>query len=140
MTTVLSLKNICKSFGSVEVLKNVDFEVERGEVRALLGANGAGKSTLIKIIGGVISKSGGEMYLGSKSAEVSSPIDAQEKGISIIHQELSVIPQLTVLENFFLGRELTRGLKLDQAAMVRRYNEICADMGFDIPWNKKVKE
>ncbi|MEM1486258.1 sugar ABC transporter ATP-binding protein [Oscillospiraceae bacterium PP1C4] len=139
MTTVLSLKNICKSFGPVEVLKNVDFELERGEVRALLGANGAGKSTLIKIIGGVIAKSAGEMYLRGESAEVLSPIDAQEKGISIIHQELSVIPQLTVLENFFLGRELTQGIKLDQANMVRRYNEICDEMGFDIPWNTKVK-
>jgi len=101
---LLSLKQICKSFGPVEVLKNVDFSLERGEVRALLGANGAGKSTLIKIIGSVISQSSGEIELNGQPAAIVSPIDAQRKGISIIHQELSVIPQLTVLENFFLGR------------------------------------
>lgn len=140
MNKLLSLKQICKSFGPVEVLKNVDFSLERGEVRALLGANGAGKSTLIKIIGGVISQSSGEIELNGQPAAIVSPIDARRKGISIIHQELSVIPQLTVLENFFLGREMTKNGVLDKKGMIRRYNEICTEMGFDIPWRKRVRE
>lgn len=140
MNKLLSLKKICKSFGPVSVLKNVDFSLERGEVRALLGANGAGKSTLIKIIGGVISQTSGEIELNGQPAQIVSPIDAQRKGISIIHQELSVIPQLTVLENFFLGREMTKNGVLDKKGMIQRYNEICSEMGFDIPWRVRVRE
>jgi ABC-type sugar transport system ATPase subunit len=102
---VLSLKNIIKNFGGIEALKSVNFELQKGEVHALLGENGAGKSTLIKIVTGVYQPTGGEIFLNGKRTTISSPIDARRQGIAAIYQELSLIESLTVAENIFLGNE-----------------------------------
>lgn len=89
---ILELRDIHKSFGPVEVLNGVDFSLKRGEVRALLGANGAGKSTLIKIVGGVYPPTSGVMFLDGEPFTVKNESDAKQKGISIIYQELSLVP------------------------------------------------
>jgi len=137
---VLSMTGISKRYGPVQVLNDVDFSVKAGEVRALLGANGAGKSTLIKILGGVVARTTGNIRLYGRELNLVSPLDALEKGIGIIHQELSVIPQLTVLDNFFLGRERLRFGVLNRRKMIKYYDEICKKMNFTIPHHVKVKE
>ncbi len=102
---VLSMKNISKRFPGVTALDGVDFELRRAEVHILLGENGAGKSTLVKILSGAYQKSDGDIYLSGQKTEIRSPRHAQELGISIIYQEFNLIPQLTVAENIYLGRE-----------------------------------
>ena len=103
--TLLQMKGISKEFPGVRALNNVDFKVYKGKVMALLGENGAGKSTLMKILTGVYQKSSGEIYFEDNKIDLKAPKDAQEKGIAIIHQELNLIPYLTIGENIFLGRE-----------------------------------
>ncbi|KHF41610.1 sugar ABC transporter ATP-binding protein [Halalkalibacter okhensis] len=102
--SILEMKRISKSFPGVKALKDIELEVRKGEVHGLLGANGAGKSTLMKVLSGVIQPDEGEIYFKGEKVEFSSPLDAQHKGIVIIHQELSLVPMLSVAENIFLGR------------------------------------
>jgi len=101
----LEMKNVSKNFPGVKALDNVSLRLFSGEVMALLGENGAGKSTLMKILSGVYTKDGGEIIYKGNSISLKDPKDAQNKGIAIIHQELNLIPELTVGENIFLGRE-----------------------------------
>ena len=105
MTALLSARGISKQFAGVEVLSDVDFELENGEVHALLGENGAGKSTLAKIIAGVHRPSRGTIFLNGREVEVPSPHAAQDLGITLIHQEPISFPDLSVAENLVLGRE-----------------------------------
>lgn len=119
------MKNISKGFPGVQALDDVDFNVYENEVMALLGENGAGKSTLMKILSGVYSKDEGEIFLDGKKIEVLSPRDAIEKGISIIHQELNLVPYLTVYENIFLGREIKTAMgTLDRKKMIEQTDAI----------------
>jgi len=101
----LELRNISKSFPGVKALDGVSLEVEAGECHALVGENGAGKSTLMKILAGALTPDAGEIYIGGKRAEIASPLDARRWGVSMIYQELNLLPELTVAENIFLGRE-----------------------------------
>jgi ABC-type sugar transport system ATPase subunit len=101
----LRMQGISKSFPGVQALKSVDFSVARGEIHALVGENGAGKSTLMKVLTGALLGDEGQIILDDKPVEITSPGDAQQLGISMIHQELSLIPYLTVGQNIFLGRE-----------------------------------
>lgn len=140
MDVLLQLENLEKSFGPVSVLKGVNLAVEKGEVHALLGANGAGKSTLINIIGGVLTRNGGAMIYKGQQREFGTPVQAQQAGISIIHQELSLIPQLTVLDNFFLGREPVKMGLVNRKEMHAFYNKISKEMNFDIPPGVKVRD
>ncbi len=96
----------------MQALNNVDFSVLRGETHILLGENGAGKSTLVKILSGAYHKDAGEIFFDGEQIEISTPLDAQRKGISIIYQEFNLIPGLSVAENIFLGREPVKGNKL----------------------------
>lgn len=105
MEYILEMRNITKQFPGVKALNNVNLKVKKGEVHVLVGENGAGKSTLMKILNGVYSMDSGEIIYKGKKIEVKTPRDAQEAGISIIHQELNLIPKLSVAENIFLGRE-----------------------------------
>ena len=121
---LLYAHNIEKEFSGVKVLKKVDLEVRRGEVHALMGENGAGKSTLIKIIMGVYPKDGGEIYFQGKKVEINSRSDAQKLGLSVIYQELSLIPTLTVMQNILLGQEMGKFGFLDNKAMRKRTQEL----------------
>ena len=98
----LEMKNIHKKFPGVYALKNADLRVEKGEVHALLGENGAGKSTLIKVLGGIYQPDEGEIYIDGQKVRMNNVRDAQANGISIIHQELLLVPQMTVADNMFL--------------------------------------
>jgi ribose transport system ATP-binding protein len=99
------MKGISKSFGAVRVLDGVDFTVAGGEIHALVGENGAGKSTLMKILSGAYTPDGGSILIDGKPVSIRSTGEAEAAGIAIIHQELNMIPQLTVIDNLFLGRE-----------------------------------
>jgi len=103
--TLLEMKNIHKRFPGVYALKNIHFELKKGEVHALLGENGAGKSTLIKVLGGIYQADEGEIYIQGKKTAIHTVFDAQKNGVAIIHQELVLVPYMTVAENIFLGRE-----------------------------------
>ena len=102
---MLEIKSVSKSFPGVLALNNVSFTVQQGEVHALVGENGAGKSTLMKILSGVYNDYDGEILLEGERLALRSPRDAQRHGIAIIHQELNLVPELTVAENIFLGIE-----------------------------------
>ncbi|MFO7881819.1 MAG: sugar ABC transporter ATP-binding protein [Kosmotogaceae bacterium] len=104
-STVLEMKNISKSFGGIRALKEVDFLLNEGEVHALLGENGAGKSTLVKILTGVYKKDDGQIFIDGKENVILNPLDARYKGIAAIYQELSLIENLSVAENIYLGHE-----------------------------------
>lgn len=104
---LLEMKNISKSFPGVKALQNVNFQLKSGEVHALLGENGAGKSTLIKVLGGIYNAEQGEIFINGNQVVIKNVSDARANGISIIHQELVLVPFMTVYENIFLGRELT---------------------------------
>ena len=101
---ILEARGIVKDFSGQRALDGVDFEVRAGEVHALIGENGAGKSTLIKIIAGVFQPDDGEILLDGKSVSIASPRDSQELGLAFIHQDLNVVPHLSVAENIYLGR------------------------------------
>ena len=106
--TLLQARGICKSFNGIEVLKDVDLDIRYGEVHALMGENGAGKSTIIKIITGIYEKNAGEIFIDGRPVEIHSRQDARSCGISVIYQELSLVPELSVTDNIFLGQELSR--------------------------------
>lgn len=102
---ILAARGISKSFPGVKALNAVDFELAGGEVHALVGENGAGKSTLMKVMGGIYTPDTGTVSLDGEVVTISGPLDAQQRGISLIHQELNLMPDLTVAENIFIGRE-----------------------------------
>lgn len=111
MSTIpfIEMTGIDKAFSGNQVLTNVDFEIKHGEIHALMGENGAGKSTLVKVLTGIHPRDNGVVKLDGKEVTFTNPKEAEEKGIIVIHQELNIIPHLTVAENMFLGKELTYG-------------------------------
>jgi ribose transport system ATP-binding protein len=108
-TLLLQAKGVGKSFPGVRALQDMHIELRRGEVLALVGENGAGKSTLMKLLSGIYTPDEGEFFLEGKPLQVSGPRDALEQGISIIHQEFNLMPDLTVAQNIFIGREPRAG-------------------------------
>jgi ribose transport system ATP-binding protein len=131
---VLSARNVSKSFSRVRVLNSIPFEIEKGEVRALVGENGAGKSTLVKIIAGVLKADEGEIEIEGRPVHFMSPREALEGGVSVIYQELDLIANLDGLSNIFLGFERftkIRGI-LDRKTMLRTAREVLGRLGVDI--------
>jgi ribose transport system ATP-binding protein len=131
---LLRVRGIKKSFGATPVLKDVDMEIVKGEVHALMGENGAGKSTLIKIITGVYQSDDGEIFFNGKETEINSRADAQNLGIACIYQELSVIPTLTVAQNILLGREPSFGKTpfINKKAMHKTAQSLIDRYGFNL--------
>lgn len=134
---VLKTKDIYKSFGGNHVLKGIDFEVEKGEVQALLGINGAGKSTLIKIISGALAQDKGEVNIGGQITKNLTPAKAQALGVATIYQETSLYPQLSVLENLFVGKRLKKHGQLDWKEMENVARRTFERLGVEIdPYEK----
>lgn len=129
---IVSMQNICKSFPGVKALDHVNFELRSGEVMALLGENGAGKSTLMKVLSGVYARDEGSLQIFGKEYGDLTPKQAQEVGVAIIHQELNMCRHLSVAENMFLGREISRGLSLNNAKMEAEARRILDDLKIDI--------
>jgi galactofuranose transport system ATP-binding protein len=129
---LLEMKGIKKSFLGVHALKNVNFNVKKGEVHALMGENGAGKSTLIKILTGIYTKDSGEILFDGKQISPTSSIQAQQAGISTIYQELNLVPYLSVCENIFLGRELKKNGFIDWKGIKAESEKILNGMGVKV--------
>lgn len=137
--TILKMYNIQKYFPGVHALDNAQLEVRAGEVLALIGENGAGKSTLMKILTGVYTKDEGVIEYFGEKIELHSPRDAQERGISIVHQELNLMQDLTVAENIYIGREPKKGLFLDKAKQNKMTQELLDSLHLDISPTTQVK-
>lgn len=137
MLSLLEMKDIVKSFNGVKVLQNVNFNLQKGAVHALMGENGAGKSTLMKILAGVIKCDSGSITINNKTVDIYSPSDSQSKGIAMIHQELSPIPEMTVAENIFFGREPGKGLFVDYNQLYKQTQELLERLHIDI--NPRVR-
>ena len=135
---LLSLANISKQYPGTLALDQVNLEVQPGEVHVLFGENGAGKSTLIQIIAGVIRPTTGKIFLNGEELKIHSVHHARELGVSAVFQEFSLIPQLTVEENLFLGSELLMGPFLKKSHLHQRACETLQRLGFDLPPAKKV--
>src|SRR3954471_23249922 len=119
-TPLLSLRNITKAFGAVNVLQGIDFDVYPGQVSALAGDNGAGKSTLIKGIAGIHAFDSGEYFFDGEQVHITTPKQANALGIEVVYQDLALCDNLDIVHNLFLGREVRRRGVLDEATMERR--------------------
>jgi ABC-type sugar transport system ATPase subunit len=134
----LQMHGIRKAFPGVQALAGVDLEVRRGEVHVLLGENGAGKSTLMKVLSGSVLRDAGRIEVFGRDVALDSPRAARDAGIGIIHQELAMVPQMTVAENVFLGRAPSRFGVLDQPRLVRDTTDVLARLGASIDPNELV--
>jgi ribose transport system ATP-binding protein len=136
---ILSLTGISKQFPGVRALDNVDFTLLPGEVHALMGENGAGKSTLINIISGLLHPTSGKICVAGEEVVFASAIQAQKTGISTITQEFNLVPQLTVAENIFLGREPTVRIGLLNWRKIKHHaSDVLSELGLNVPLGQRV--
>ena len=135
---ILTMKGIDKSFPGVHALDHVDLEIRKGEVLALMGENGAGKSTLMKVLTGIYTKDSGTITYEGKEVEFSSPREAQEAGIVIVHQELNMMNHLTVAQNIFIGREMMNGKLINDAKMNEEAAKLFRQLNIDINPKEKM--
>ncbi|MEM1589381.1 MAG: ATP-binding cassette domain-containing protein [Candidatus Bathyarchaeia archaeon] len=140
---IIAGKNLKKTYGSIEALKGVSFELSKGEILGLAGDNGAGKSTLIKILRGVVAPSSGELWIEGRMVRFWSPEEANRVGIACVYQEYTLCDNLSVVENFFLGQELLRPLfgflrVINRKEQKKRLQEFLAKHNFSLDIQKKV--
>ncbi len=135
---ILEVRGLSKTFPGVKALQDVDFTLKKGEIHALMGQNGAGKSTLIKVITGLYKKDGGEMLLDGKPFECDSPEEAPKIGISTVYQEVNLIPNLSVAENIYLGRQPMRFGAIDWKTLNRNAAEAIKKLDLDIDVTQPV--
>ena len=137
---LLDIKGLEKTFPGVRALKGVNLTVNKGEIHALMGENGAGKSTLIKVLTGIYQKNGGTICFAGEEINAKTPIEANEKGISTIYQELNLVLFQTVYENLFLGREpRTKFGSIDRKAMISEAKRILEELGIEIDVTRPLK-
>lgn len=135
----LQLKGIVKEFPGVKALDGVDLTVRRGTVHALMGENGAGKSTLMKILSGVYKKDEGEILIDGKTISIHSPMDSQKLGISVIYQEFALVPELSITQNIFLGKEVRgKGPIVNRREMDKKAIELMKRLNVNLSVSKKV--
>jgi simple sugar transport system ATP-binding protein len=133
---LVDMRDIIKVFGTINVLRGLDFQVGRQEIVGLLGDNGAGKSTLIKILTGVYTPSGGQIYFEGQPVSINSPQDARAIGIETVYQDLALVPLMSISRNFWLGQEITRRIGpfevMDKDEMNNRTRQALLDIGIHI--------
>ena len=139
---MIAMSGISKSFSGNKVLQDVEFDVVKGEIHALMGENGAGKSTLMKILTGIYTRDSGEVWVKGEKVEFKNAKEAEAAGIAVIHQELNILPDLTVAENFYLGNELTFGKSgiLKTKEMNRNAEEILSKLGLHVDGRTVTRE
>ena len=135
---VLEARGLTMRFGAVEVLSDVSLAMAAGEVHAVIGENGAGKSTLMKILSGHLAPTAGDVVLGGQALRLASPVDAERRGIVLVHQEILLAPDLSVARNIFMGREVRRGPFVDDRAMDRRAAAAVRALGVDLDPRRPV--
>ncbi|MBE5916297.1 MAG: sugar ABC transporter ATP-binding protein [Pseudobutyrivibrio ruminis] len=129
---ILTMNDIDKSFPGVHALDHVHFDVQRGEVHALMGENGAGKSTLMKVLTGIYTKDSGTIEFEGREVEFHNAREAQDAGVVIVHQELNMVGHLTVAQNIFIGREFKKGVKIDDKRMNEEAAKLFKRLNIDI--------
>ena len=129
---ILQMTGISKSFPGVKALKKVKFDLNEGEIHALMGENGAGKSTLMKILTGIYNRDEGDIIYMGEPIHLKNTREAQGKGICIIHQELNMMTHLTVAENIFIGREKMHGIFLDEKSINTMAKNLLNKLGIEI--------
>ncbi len=129
---LLEAQHLSKSFGPVEVLSGVSLTLQPGEVHAVVGENGAGKSTLMKILAGHLPPTKGTVLFDGEAVAFTGPVDAERRGIVLVHQEILLAPHLTVAQNIFMGREIRRGIVVDDRSMNRQARDVIHGLGADI--------
>ncbi|HOV64989.1 MAG TPA: sugar ABC transporter ATP-binding protein, partial [Spirochaetia bacterium] len=132
MHELLKVTDVDKSFPGVHALKKVSLTILKGEVMALVGENGAGKSTLMNILSGIYQKDSGSITFNGKEIHVSSPLDSHKLGISIIHQELNLIPHFSVAENIFVGREKRKFFLFDKRTTIEESKKLLKRVGLEV--------
>ena len=137
---ILEMKHISKDYGGIHALRDVDFNLKKGEVLCLCGENGAGKSTLMKILTGVEKPSKGDIFLHGKLTHINKPIDAYRQGISIVHQELVQIPDMTIAENIFVGRYDKKACFIDYKALTEKTNQLMERLGIHYNPDAKIRQ
>ncbi len=137
---LLEMRGIAKHYPGVQALRGVDFTLQGGEVHALLGVNGAGKSTLVKIMGGAEQPDGGEILVGGELQHFRTVADAVAAGIVVVHQERTLIPHLSVMDNVMLGAEARRGWLLNKRAMAAEVKRLMATMQIELPLHTPAKD
>lgn len=130
--TLVEMKNITKTFPGVKALDHAQLTLYKGEVLGLLGENGAGKSTLMNVLGGVYIADSGSISIEGKEAKITNVVDAQNLGVAFIHQEIALVPYLSVAENIFLGRELMTAGMVDKAKMYEEAKKWLNLVGLDV--------
>lgn len=138
--TLLQMSGIDKSFPGVHALKNIDMTLEEGEVLALVGENGAGKSTLIKVLAGAHLPDSGDILIKGRDLQIDSPTSARRAGVSVIYQEFNLVPELTVRENIFLGREKVRRCFIDANEEYRQSVKLFKELGIDVDPDSRCSE
>jgi ribose transport system ATP-binding protein len=129
---MMQVEGLSKSFGKIEVLNDIGLQIVPGEVHAVIGENGAGKSTLMKILSGHLAPSKGTLRIDGAPVFFTGPVDAEHRGIVLVHQEILLAPDLTVAQNIYLGRELKKGIVLDDRAMNAGAARAVAKLGVSI--------
>lgn len=131
---MIEMTGISKAFSGNQVLKDVSFTLEKGEIHALMGENGAGKSTLMKVLTGIYKRDGGMIKVKGEEVNFSSPKEAEKAGIAVIHQELNILPHLSIAENMFLGKEETVGKTsiLKTKSMNDKTKKVLFELGLDV--------
>jgi len=139
-STLLGVAAVHKRFGGVHALRGADFDLRSGEVHALVGENGAGKSTLINILAGAVRRDSGVIRIGDADVDFRSPAESQRHGIAVIHQELAMLPTLSVAENLFMGRMPARRGWIDRRRMAADAKALLAEVGLDVDASTRVSE
>ncbi len=137
---ILRVHDVSKNYDGVQALSNVSLDVRRGEVHALVGENGAGKTTLMNILGGIVRKNSGQVEFKGQTVDFATPAESQAAGIAVIHQELAVMPALTVMENVFMGRMPARRGVVDWTELESRTRELLEQVGLDVAPRTRVKD
>lgn len=137
----LCMTGVTKVYGKIAAIEGVNFSVLPGEVHALIGENGAGKSTLLNVLSGVREATSGSVKVDGEPVDMKSPLSARKAGIAMIHQELQLVPELTVVQNMFLGRDITKGkgLFVDKDAQIRKARDVLRQLDDSIDPNVPIK-
>jgi ABC-type sugar transport system ATPase subunit len=137
---ILMVREVYKSFDGVQALRGVNMDVRRGEVHALVGENGAGKTTLMNVLGGIARRDSGEVEFGGRPVNFASPAESQAAGIALIHQELAILPSLSVTENIYMGRMPARWGWVDWKTMEQRTRELLSEVGLDVRPQSRLRD
>ncbi len=137
---VIETKNLTKRFGDFTANNNINLQVKKGDIHAIVGENGAGKSTLMNMLYGLLQPTEGEIHVKGKKTKITNPKDAIAMGIGMVHQHFKLVPSFTVYENILLGDEITKGIKINKKEEINRIDKLIKEYGYDIDSKSKIQD